>query len=887
MSRRSIEVLLWVYLAFAASAWWSAWSMVGRPSPGFFVAPNGMIGVFSPERWPGVRAGLRGWDQIVSVDGEPFRGSDDLRARIDARAAGTVFVYDVVRSDAHVEIPVPSIRFELDDFLIEALPFFLTSLVFALAAVGVYFTRPSDVSAGFAVFGVAAGAAILRADYFLPAAGVLLMQFLIFAVAATIVHLALVFPERPRWFREGGRLLAWPYGIAALLGAARTVSLLAAPELWAWIDKSSLVFITLASLFLLWMLRRGERWGSTPVLRERARVATWGMVPGMIVALVGVTLRWATGATSAASVGALLAAWLGVGFFAFATVKRDIFGFEIFARRSVTFAILWVLTLVAYGVLLVVVRALLGAMDYSPLASLPLLVLFAAILPLPGVVPAIQSRVESLLFPLHVSLLEVVERISTEVSSLMEPSELARRVREALCGKVGLLWVGVYVSTDAGLDPADAPSPPPDESIDALRLRLALGPPLSIFDLRDGPAARWMVQSRFVLLLPLIAQSRLEGVLAIGEAPGGHVFDPEEVDALAALGSRVAIALANARAYDRLQVLEARQREENRALREELEIHPGFAEIVGGSGAAMREVFRAIDQVAATDTTVLLGGETGTGKELVARALHIRSPRRDGPIVKLNCAAIPSGLIESELFGHERGAFTDAATRRRGSFELASGGTILLDEIGELPLAVQAKLLRVLQEREFERIGGYEVLHADVRVIASTNRDLRAEVAARRFREDLFFRLNVFPIVLPPLRERPEDIAPLVRHFLEKFGVKLGKSVRELTPESWIHLERYAWPGNVRELANVIERALVLCQDEVLTVPALEPAESEPIDDADDEAPPSLGAVLEATKVTAIRRALAQGGNQVRAAKLLGLTPPGLSRMMRELGIRT
>src|SRR5712664_2060716 len=261
----------------------------------------------------------------------------------------------------------------------------------------------------------------------------------------------------------------------------------------------------------------------------------------------------------------------------------------------------------------------------------------------------------------------------------------------------------------------------------------------------------------------------------------------------------------------------ARLEAQNIYLQEEIRSEHNFTEIVGNSPALLN-VLRQVDQVAPTDSTILVLGETGTGKELIARAIHDRSERKNFPLVKVNCGAISAGLVESELFGHVKGAFTGALTNRDGRFKLADGGTIFLDEVGELPLDTQVKLLRVLQEQEFEPIGSSRTVKVDVRVIAATNRDLEEAVRTGRFRPDLFYRLNVFPIEIPPLRERRADIPQLVIFFLSRFSRNLGKQISAVAPETMEHLSAYEWPGNVRELQNVIERAVVLCEGPVLEI---------------------------------------------------------------------
>jgi DNA-binding NtrC family response regulator len=332
------------------------------------------------------------------------------------------------------------------------------------------------------------------------------------------------------------------------------------------------------------------------------------------------------------------------------------------------------------------------------------------------------------------------------------------------------------------------------------------------------------------------------------------------------------------------------------ALRQEIEahgrskatLHVLVEEMRGaivGKSPVLRRMLEQVAQVAPTDSTVLIQGETGTGKELVARAIHEGSSRRERPLVKLNCAALPRELVESELFGHEKGAFTGALQQRRGRFELADGGTLFLDEVGELPLDTQAKLLRVLQEREFERVGGTRTLQVDVRVIAATNRDLHSQVAAGRFRSDLFYRLNVFPILVPPLRERRDDIPSLLQHFAAKTARKLGRPVNGIAPAFIDSARAYDWPGNIRELENVVERAMVMSRGDPLEGTVLPPAAS-----PGSPAPSVVHGTLEEIERAHIRRVL-EGAHWViegehGAARMLGLNPSTLRGRLRKLGIR-
>jgi transcriptional regulator with GAF, ATPase, and Fis domain len=296
---------------------------------------------------------------------------------------------------------------------------------------------------------------------------------------------------------------------------------------------------------------------------------------------------------------------------------------------------------------------------------------------------------------------------------------------------------------------------------------------------------------------------------------GSPAFDDEEARRLGEISAPVSMALANSLAHEEILHLRDRLAQENIILREEVDTRGMFDEIVGRS-QALRHVLTRVQQVAATDTTVLILGETGTGKELIARAIHRRSKRSGGPLICINCAALPSTLISSELFGHERGAFTGAVQRRIGRFELAGNGSIFLDEVGDLPIDTQVMLLRVLQEKEFERVGGTHGVRTNARVIAATHHDLGQAVEQGTFRSDLFFRLNVFPIEMPPLRERPEDIPLLVEYFALRHGARVGRSFRSLDARSLRRLMAYPWPGNVRELENVVERAVILSPDDRL-----------------------------------------------------------------------
>jgi len=325
----------------------------------------------------------------------------------------------------------------------------------------------------------------------------------------------------------------------------------------------------------------------------------------------------------------------------------------------------------------------------------------------------------------------------------------------------------------------------------------------------------WELETACVL--PLLSRNRPLGVLVLGKR-GKDVYRKEDVDFLAQVANQIAIAVDNALSYRQVSELTDKLAQEKLYLEDEIRADAYFEEIVGKS-AELRRVLKLVETVAPTDSTVLIHGETGTGKELIARAIHNLSPRRSRTFVKLNCAAIPTGLLESELFGHEKGAFTGAVVQRIGRLELANNGTLFLDEVGDIPLELQPKLLRVLQEREFERLGSTRTLSTNVRLIAATNRDLAAMVQDQQFRPDLFFRLNVFPVRVPALRERREDIPLLVRHFAGEFSRRMNKAIETISSETMDALCQYHWAGNIRELQNVIERAVILSPGPALVVP--------------------------------------------------------------------
>ncbi len=413
------------------------------------------------------------------------------------------------------------------------------------------------------------------------------------------------------------------------------------------------------------------------------------------------------------------------------------------------------------------------------------------------------------------------------------------------------------------------------------------GEPVVLDRLADSPFAKESVRHLTGLgmksgcWVPLVHRGEAIGTLMVASRMEG-AFGQSEAEMLTEIAGHVAMAVSNAVAFRQIAELRDKLSQEKRYLEEEINLENRFEDIVGES-TGLRQVLKQIETVAPTDATVLIQGETGTGKELLARAIHRLSGRSERTFIKLNCAAIPAGLLESELFGHEKGAFTGAITRKMGRLELAHEGTLFLDEVGEMPLDLQPKLLRALQEREIERLGGTRPIAVNVRLIAATNRDLAQMVTEKQFRSDLYYRLKVFPIFAPPLRERTTDIPVLVRHFVATHSRRMGKTIETIPEETMRVLTRWSWPGNIRELENLLERAVILTRGPVLYVPLAE------LQVAEEEAAalesPTLQEAEREHILRVLREVKGQIGGEDGAAARLGLKRTTLNSKLKKLGI--
>jgi formate hydrogenlyase transcriptional activator len=494
-------------------------------------------------------------------------------------------------------------------------------------------------------------------------------------------------------------------------------------------------------------------------------------------------------------------------------------------------------------------------------------------------------------------LLDITNRMVTKLELRDLLREIVASIRQCMqCDKVGVALpdpedgeLRRYVSDHAGYEEMSAGSVP-----ERSRIVFRTGKPL--IATREELAAEFegAIGLNSLCVYPLIMRERVLGVFGL-ESSRENAFTKDDLTFLGQVADQIAIAVENALAYGQISELKDKLAQENVYLESEIRSELHFEDIIGNS-ELLRRVLREVETVAPADSTVLIYGETGTGKELIARAVHNLSSRKSNPFVKLNCAAIPAGLIESELFGHEKGAFTGAIIQRVGRFELANRGTIFLDEIGDIPLELQPKLLRVLQEREFERLGSTRALRTDARLIAATNRDLKTMVEEQSFRSDLYYRLNVFPIRMPSLRQRKEDIPLLVRHFVQEFSRRNNRVIDTIPSETMQALVRYHWPGNIRELQNVIERAVIISRGPALNVtltelaPDMASTSTPVVPTAKSAAHESLQNILQETERNQILRALEEANGVVAgpngAAARLGVKRTTLQLKMQKLGIR-
>ncbi len=866
-----------------------ALSTVGRPWPGFGVLPNGEVGP-PVLRSPGLaeRTDIpRFQDRIVAVDGQPAVGAGALRERLAAIGSGGQARYTVERPDGTVEertLPVPP--FTRGDLNALWLPLFLGGIFGLVLGTVPVLARP-DLAAARLFFllnvGLTVNFGFLSFDYFVVhrfvpcsfAAGML--------ATGCLIHLALLMPEPVALLRRFPRVTAaLVYGANAgfWLAFALATGPFDAPALVRALDVGEVGLFALGSGLLLWNLLRSARRARTASARQLARVIVGGLlvvVPLGGLMVLATTFGWITARVPLVVLLAPL--WAIGGLLAYAMVAHNLFEMDAMVRRSLTAALLVAGVLAAQAGLFVLVRPIIqGPAAWAVAATLSALAVAvtSALAPVPA---SLEALVERTLFPGRQVARAAVRDAGRALVRLRVDDEIVAALRAAVARGLGAGELRVLVSEPgASLREIGVPEHAAPLPREASVLRVAAT--------ASGATLLPAPEEGIRLVVPLPEGHNVRGTLLLGPRTDGRPYTREDELLAETLAAQAVVALEHAHAWEAIAALERRLRAENLYLREAVSEDTGqHGEMVGRS-VVLRAVLAQLERVAATDATVLVQGETGTGKELLVRALHAQSRRRQRMIVKVACAALPEALLESELFGYERGAFTGATDAKPGRLEVADGGTLFLDDVDTLPPGVQAKLLRALQEGEIQRLGSTRPRQVDVRVVAATNRDLLAEVRAGRFREDLYYRLNVVPLRLPPLRERPEDVALLVEHFVRLDGPRLNPAVHAVSAEAMAALEHYRWPGNIRELRNVIQRALVLSPDDVLRLPGpLLADDTVKVAGADADGRP-LAAQVRDLKARLIRAALERsGGNQRLAAEQLGMHRQSLTRMLRDLGL--
>jgi transcriptional regulator with GAF, ATPase, and Fis domain len=877
---------------------------VGRNGPGFFVFGSAFLAppFLAPDRSAVAAAGADVLDLVVAVEGAPVTRGEDVWAAARRVPPGAALHYTMERpSGERFEATIPTRAFTAADRHRLLASGWIPGILLLAVAAAAALARP-DLEAARVLFlfgwALATGFGMLSTDH-LVGHELVPWSFALGPLAlASFVHLALVFPER-RWplTRHPRVSLVALYALNLAIFVPYVVRYRASPASAHGLDLLAAGGYLVGTSLLALGLARAALGATDAVARQRARVMLLAPAAGLALAAGGAVFGgWSWRESAASAFSGTVSALPPV--VTFAILRRNLFELDAVAHRAIAAIAVGAACALGYLALLLGVRSVAGSL--TPAASA--LVSGACFLAvLPAVTPmrrVAEDGLRMLLFPEQRRAGRVLREVTIELARVRDLDGLCDLVASAAREGVGAGWARV-VAAGGGAPPralgADAAAPVGSGLADvwvplvaalpaggSVRLEGAAQPDLAA-------AAETPLGLRVAVSLPPgDAGDAPRPVLLLGPRRDGRLYTREDVAWLESLAARSAVAFENARAWERIGRLQERLERENRSLREEASLRHDFAGLVGRS-AEIRHALAQVERVAPVDVPVIVVGETGTGKELIAEALHALSPRRGRALVKVACAAIPETLFESELFGHEKGAFTGAATSRAGRFESADGGTLFLDDVDTLPLVVQAKLLRALQEGEVQRLGAAQPRRVDVRIVAATNRDLVQEVAAGRFREDLYYRLHVVPVRLPPLRERGDDVVLLAEHFAEEVARELGRPPRPLARSALDTLWRHAWPGNVRELRNAIERAVVMSAGDEIVLGELAPAQGtadRPAADASDDAL-SLAESLRRLKVSLIRDALARaGGRQREAAALLGLHAQSLSRMMKELGLR-
>ncbi len=879
---------------------------VGLPHAGFAVFHNGMVGppLAVPTRLAANAPMLRPQDRVVAIDGRPIRGGPDVWAAVDAAGPGVVLHYEIERGGERFDAAIPTGILTRRDQLELALPVLLGALLLLGLGAAPILVNPhlpyARVFFGFAL-GASGAFGFTAFDNFVGYRFVPWSLGFIALAKAGFLHMALGFPAPMAVLRRWPRALPIAiYGAMAIQGAANGFVYDRAPELTTPFAHLAVATLALAVVLLTVNLVRTARSHPDARMRQQARIVLPGPLIGVFSGALLFATTWGVLDMQVPMAVQLLPLWASFLAVSYAILRSNLFEFDAVMRRGLAMTAILLGAAALYLGLFVAVHSLVGsgaAWIAAAAAIALLMVLVPSFAPLRQ---ALERRVGDWLDPGGRQAAEMLREAGAAAATTRSPAELAALLRDAL--ERAFAPARLHVVTGRREEALGEPDRPDAEPLAASSpIAIALRREL-VVNVDDGeppardprrPARRELMQRDLHLLVPFPGgRAEGSGGFLLGARADGRFYNHEDVERLEILAAHAALAFDNARAFEALRELQGNLRGENVALREQLEQRVGFDELIGRS-SAIQAALAQIEQVAPTDASVLVLGETGTGKELVARALHRLSARRERPLVKVACGAVPETLLESEFFGHERGAFTGANRRRLGRLEAADGGTLFLDDVDALPLAVQAKLLRAIQEGEVQRLGSPRVSRVDVRIVAASNQDLEQLVQRGEFRQDLYYRLAVVPIRIPPLRERAEDIPLLVQHFVVEESRRLGLGERPVAREFLDAALAHDWPGNVRELRNAVQRAVVMSRGDAIGTPPRQPAVAEPAAAAAAAggATPrldgrQLAEVLREHKIERIRAALrAAGGNQRRAAEALGLHRQSLGRMMRELGL--
>lgn len=900
-----VVVLTAIGLAMAAFSITQGIERIGQPWAGFGLLPNGEVGpsMFMPRALLEADESPRFQERVIGVAGEPVDDAPQLARVLRGIPAGAPVPFTLEDAKGQTrQVDLTARTFTSADWRALFLPLILGGIVGLLLGALPALARP-DLLAAQVFFlvnlGLSTNFGFATFDYFVAhemapwtaACGML--------ASGSLMLFGFIFPSRLGPARSHLGLTALGvYGLNAIYWVTFAVALVRNPPLLRTLDFVQMALFQAATMVILANVAWSAWRATDQATRQQARMLLLCLaltLPGGLLATL--SLLGYLPVHLPLSVY-LLPLWLLGATLVYAMIAHNLFELDAVVRRGLTAAVLIFCAIVVQALLIALTSQFVGTTAAWAISGTATAILVAAITAAFPVRQHVEAAVERAMFPRIAQARAAIHDASQQLVRVRGESEIARVVREAAARSVAALSARVLVGPPSGeleeLSPERGTDPIVLPGSDAL-YALVRRPRSTNFQVaqkgRRAPAKSALARAEelgVTLSVPLPPNESQVGALLIGPRTDGRLHTRDDEVLLETLAAQTAAALESARAWSAVEDLERQLRAENVYLREEIDLMTDTGGDMVGQSLALKAVLAQLDRVAPTDAAVLVQGETGTGKELLVRRLHERSNRAGRMLVKVACAALPETLLESELFGYDRGAFTGATTAKPGRFEIADGGTLFLDDVDTLNANVQAKLLRAVQEGEVQRLGSNQIRNVDVRIVSATNRHLVADVREGRFREDLYYRLNVVPLQLPPLRERVEDIPHLVEHFVRQEAPRLGRDVKSVAAETMTQLQKHSWPGNIRELRNVIQRALVLSQDEVLRL-------SGPLDGGSASATSNLEPTdgmplaeqVRTFKIRVIRAALDRaGGNQRMAAEALGMHRQSLTRMIRDLGLQ-